>query len=99
MNAIIFVCLLLLCLYLLIQVAGGVLVFVNEYKKAKAMRKPDRPNYIVIKGRKFYPKRTGRENSCKRECPLYPTCERGSHSICMALNSPYEDTIIVEDEE
>ena len=64
-------------------------------KKDAELRKHS--NFIVIKGRVYHPERVGRETDCKTERPLYAHCEKGSHSLCMALQHPYEDVIMVED--
>ena len=98
MNKIVLCCIVVLTIYLIEQIIISVIACVGEWKKVtRPEEKAKRRNHIVINGRKYYPKRVGRETDCKTECPLYAHCEKGSHSICMALQHPYEDVIMVED--
>ena len=91
-------CLILAAVYLLERIMVDLLLIVGEWKKAtRPEEKFKRRNYIVINGRKYHPKRLGREADCKTECPLYSHCEKGSHSLCMALQNPYEDVIMEEE--
>lgn len=68
-------------------------------KRFKEARKKRRDNYVVIQRKRYYPKRIGREVDCKVDCPLYKHCERGTKSICVVLNSPYDDTIMTTDDD
>jgi len=97
MDICISVCIVLFTLWLAIQLVGGVIACVNEVKKVRTANKKPCRNFIVINGRKYHPERVGRETDCKSECPLYAHCEKGSHSICMALQHPYDDVIMIED--
>lgn len=94
MKVLIVLVLLLVIIYLFEHVTLGLFYVNDQYRKA---REASRRNCIVINGRKYYPRRVGRETDCKTECPLYAHCEKGSHSLCMALQHPYEDVIMVED--
>ena len=94
MKVLIVLVLLLVIIYLFEHVTLGLFYVNDQYRKA---REANRRNYIVINGRKYYPKRTGREKSCKEECPLQEHCQKGSYAICAALQHPYEDVIMVED--
>ena len=97
MNTLIIICLVLVILDLLAQLSYFASAIRYQWKKVnRPEEKAKRRNYIVINGRKYYPKRVGRETDCKTECPLYAHCEKGSHSICLALQHPYEDVIMVE---
>ena len=93
MNTLIICCLVLVAIYLMGQITILSVAIIRELDKIK----PKPKNYIVINGREDRPKREGRETDCKTECPLYAHCEKGSHSLCMALQHPYEDVIMVED--
>jgi hypothetical protein len=97
MEILITIGLVLFVLWMAVQLIGCSFATVNEWKKLRNPCRQRRRNFIVINGRKYHPKRTGRETDCKTECPLYACCEKGSHSICMALQHPYEDVIMVED--
>ena len=98
MNVLICCCLLLVVVYLIVQIVIDVLVVFSGWKKVTSPEeKAKRRNHIVINGRKYYPKRVGRETDCKTECPLYSHCEKGSYSICMSLQHPYEDVIMEEE--
>lgn len=85
--------------YLLVMMTGSAMVIYNEYSKIKEARKKRRDNYVVIQRKRYYPKRIGREVDCKVDCPLYKHCERGTKSICVVLNSPYDDTIMTSDDD
>lgn len=98
MNIVINIGIVLFVLWLAIQMIGAAFSASNEWKRLRNQGiMASRRNCIVINGRKYYPKRVGRETDCKTECPLYAHCEKGSHSLCMALQHPYEDVIMVED--
>lgn len=97
MNTLIICCLVLVAIYLMGQITILLLVITKELRGRLQKNEPKSRNYIVINGREYRPKRMGRETDCKTECPLYAHCEKGSHSLCMALQHPYEDVIMVED--
>lgn len=99
MNAMIILCLLLVAVYVAERIAMDLVLIICEWKKAnRPEEKAKRQNHIVINGRMYYPNRVGRATDCKTECPLYAHCDKGSHSICMALQHCYDDVIMVEDD-
>ena len=81
-----------------VKIVIDVLAVAGTWKKVtKLEEKAKRRNYIVINGRKYHPKRLGRDTDCKTECPLYAHCEKGSYSICMTLQHCYDDVIMEEE--
>ncbi len=77
-----------------IQIVGCMIEICGEVREMRVSR---HSNYIVIKGKKYYPKRMGVETDCKN-CSLYNLCEKGSHSICITLQHPYDDVIMTEND-
>lgn len=55
-----------------------------------------RKNHIVINGKMYYPKRTGRNIDCKKECKLAQHCRQDGYGICVTLGAPDDDVIMTD---
>ena len=53
-------------------------------------------NHIMIKGKMYYPKRTGHHTDCKKECKLAQHCRRDGYGICVTLDAPFDDVIMTD---
>lgn len=90
----------LFTLWLAIQVIGTAFAAVNEWRKLRnPERRARRGNRIVINKKTYYPKRTGRETDCEKDCPLYAYCSKGKGSICVVLGSIGDDVVMASDDD
>lgn len=97
MTTIINIGIILFVLWLAMQTIG---VCFEVAKLIEEKRRPEniqrRRNHIVINGKMFYPKRTGRNIDCKKECKLAQHCRQDGYGLCVTLGAPDDDVIMTD---
>lgn len=89
------VCFVLLAVYLCMQIFGCSLEIVKMWRNVRSKR---HKNHIVINGRMYWPKRTGHQVDCAKECKLHNHCRKDGYGICVTLQHPYDDVIMTDED-
>ena len=87
----------LFVLWLAMQVVGVCLEIakqVRENFRPENIRK--RRNYIVIDGKRYWPRRTGRNVECDKDCKLAHLCPKNGYGLCVTLQCPEDDVIMTD---